>query len=130
MADCTPLGYGKSCSGLDGNASASFAFNAYFQNQNQNPLACDFEGLAKVTTQNISQANCNFTIQIAPSSSPSPPPAPAPLADAPGGATGHSPPSANGPKGAKGHSSSPRTASMGSSPSAVAVLILLTLVLL
>ncbi|KAG5530786.1 hypothetical protein RHGRI_025681 [Rhododendron griersonianum] len=129
MADCTPLGYGKSCSGLDGNASASFAFNAYFQNQNQNPLACDFEGLAKVTTQNISQANCNFTIQIAPSSSPSSPPAPAPLADAPGGATGHSPPSDNGPKGAKG-SSSPRTASMGSSPSAVAVLILLALVLL
>ncbi|XP_031383838.1 glucan endo-1,3-beta-glucosidase 8-like isoform X2 [Punica granatum] len=43
-ADCTSLGYGSSCNGLDTN------------------------GLATLTTQNISTGNCNFTIQIASSS--------------------------------------------------------------
>ncbi|KAH7840658.1 hypothetical protein Vadar_019864 [Vaccinium darrowii] len=127
MADCTPLGYGHSCAGLDANASASFAFNMYYQVQNQNPLSCNFEGLAKVTTQNISQPNCNFTIQIAPSFSSSPPPAHAPMPHS-------SPPPAAAPAGATGHSSpAPPAASMGhySPPPAVAVvLMLLALVLL
>ncbi|XP_074307062.1 glucan endo-1,3-beta-glucosidase 8-like [Silene latifolia] len=65
FADCTPLGYGSSCNGLDANSNASYAFNVYFQTQNQNLEACDFEGLAKLSTQNISTGNCNFTIQIA-----------------------------------------------------------------
>ncbi|KAL9240207.1 hypothetical protein vseg_014453 [Gypsophila vaccaria] len=65
FADCTPLGNGSSCSGLDPNAKAAYAFNVYFQTQSQNLLACDFEGLARLSTQNISTENCNFTIQIA-----------------------------------------------------------------
>ncbi|KAL8459760.1 hypothetical protein ACS0TY_030864 [Phlomoides rotata] len=65
FSDCTPLGYGSSCNGLDANGNASYAFNMYFQGQNQKPSACNFEGLAVVTDQNISQANCNFTIQMA-----------------------------------------------------------------
>lgn len=65
FSDCTPLGYGSSCNGLDANGNASYAFNMYFQGQNQKALACNFEGLAVVTDQNISQANCNFTIQMA-----------------------------------------------------------------
>ena len=69
FADCTTLGYGSSCNNLDANGNASYAFNMYFQIQNQDPMACNFQGLAQVTTQNISQANCNFTIQIATSSS-------------------------------------------------------------
>ncbi|KAL9265756.1 Glucan endo-1,3-beta-glucosidase 8-like protein [Drosera capensis] len=69
FADCTPLGYGSSCNGLDASGNASYAFNVYYQTQNQADEACDFEGLAVVTTQNISQSNCNFTIQIATSSS-------------------------------------------------------------
>ncbi|XP_041024841.1 glucan endo-1,3-beta-glucosidase 8-like [Juglans microcarpa x Juglans regia] len=69
FADCTSLGYGSSCNGLDANGNASYAFNMYFQVQNQNPLACNFQGLAMVTTQNISQGNCNFPIQIVASSS-------------------------------------------------------------
>ncbi|XAR68673.1 Glucan endo-1,3-beta-D-glucosidase [Bertholletia excelsa] len=69
FADCTALGYGSSCNGLDANGNASYAFNMYFQVQNQEDLSCNFQGLATVTTQNISQGNCNFTIQIA--SSPS-----------------------------------------------------------
>ncbi|XP_059427918.1 glucan endo-1,3-beta-glucosidase 8-like [Corylus avellana] len=69
FSDCTSLGYGSSCNALDANGNASYAFNMYFQGQNQNELACDFEGLATPTTQNISQGNCNFIIQIASSSS-------------------------------------------------------------
>lgn len=65
FADCTPLGYGSSCNGLDANANVSYAFNVYFQTQNQNLQACDFLGLAILTTQNISTPTCNFTIQIA-----------------------------------------------------------------
>ncbi|GMH20077.1 hypothetical protein Nepgr_021918 [Nepenthes gracilis] len=78
-ADCTPLGYGSSCNGLSTNGNASYAFNVYYQTQNQVDEACDFEGLATVTSENISQNNCNFTIQIATSSS-SPRPVPMALA--------------------------------------------------
>ncbi|KAJ6858367.1 glucan endo-1,3-beta-glucosidase 8-like [Populus alba x Populus x berolinensis] len=68
-SDCTALGYGSSCNGLDTNGNASYAFNMYYQVQNQDELACNFEGLAMVTEQNISQGNCNFIIQIVASSS-------------------------------------------------------------
>ncbi|KAF3441221.1 hypothetical protein FNV43_RR15134 [Rhamnella rubrinervis] len=69
FGDCTALGYGSSCNTLDANGNASYAFNMYFQVQNQKPLACNFQGLAMVTTQNISQGSCNFLVQIAESSS-------------------------------------------------------------
>ncbi|KAK7315649.1 hypothetical protein VNO77_34215 [Canavalia gladiata] len=70
-ADCTALGYGSSCNNLDANGNASYAFNMYYQMQNQNDMACNFEGLAKLTTNNISTPTCNFIIQINPSKSPS-----------------------------------------------------------
>ncbi|KAB1221152.1 Glucan endo-1,3-beta-glucosidase 8 [Morella rubra] len=69
FSDCTSLGYGSSCNTLDANGNASYAFNMYFQVQNQNPSACNFQGLAMITTQNISQGNCNFPIEIVSSSS-------------------------------------------------------------
>ncbi|KAK2397051.1 glucan endo-1,3-beta-glucosidase [Trifolium repens] len=69
FADCTPLGYGSSCNNLDANGNASYAFNMYYQVQNQNDLACNFEGLAMITTNNISTPTCDFIIQINPSSS-------------------------------------------------------------
>lgn len=65
FSDCTALGYGSSCNGLDANGNASYAFNMYYQAQNQEEFSCNFQGLATLTDQNISQANCNFTIQIA-----------------------------------------------------------------
>ncbi|CAL9174408.1 unnamed protein product [Musa hybrid cultivar] len=68
-ADCTSLGYGCSCNGLDARANASYAFNVYFQTQNHKDESCDFQGLAAVTTQNMSNGTCNFTIQIVPSAS-------------------------------------------------------------
>ena len=69
FGDCTALGYGSSCNSLDANGNASYAFNMYYQVQNQNDVACNFEGLAQITTQNISTPACNFIIQINPSSS-------------------------------------------------------------
>uniref|UniRef100_A0A1J3FDZ1 glucan endo-1,3-beta-D-glucosidase n=1 Tax=Noccaea caerulescens TaxID=107243 RepID=A0A1J3FDZ1_NOCCA len=64
LSDCTALGYGSSCGNLDANGNASYAFNMYFQVQNQEAQACDFDGLATITTQNISQGQCDFPIQI------------------------------------------------------------------
>ncbi|XP_044483124.1 glucan endo-1,3-beta-glucosidase 8-like [Mangifera indica] len=68
-SDCTALGYGSSCNNLDVNGNASYAFNMYFQMKNQDDLACGFQGLATVTTQNLSTGQCIFPIQLASSSS-------------------------------------------------------------
>ncbi|XP_062214371.1 glucan endo-1,3-beta-glucosidase 8-like [Phragmites australis] len=65
FADCTALGYGSTCGGMDSNGNASYAFNAFFQVQNQKDEACDFQGLAVPTQTDPSTAACNFTIQIA-----------------------------------------------------------------
>lgn len=69
-SDCTALGYGSSCNNLDANGNASYAFNMYYQIKNQDELACGFQGLGKVTTQNLSQGQCSFIIQLDPSYSP------------------------------------------------------------
>ncbi|KAF9603990.1 hypothetical protein IFM89_039344 [Coptis chinensis] len=66
-ADCTPLGYGSSCNKLDQIGNISYAFNIYFQMQDQDVQACDFQGLAKITTVNASQKGCNFPIELLPS---------------------------------------------------------------
>lgn len=64
FSDCTALGYGSSCNNLDANGNASYAFNMYFQVQNQDEMACNFQGLATMTSQNLSQGTCNFIIQL------------------------------------------------------------------
>ncbi|XP_050213747.1 glucan endo-1,3-beta-glucosidase 8-like [Mercurialis annua] len=69
FSDCTALGYGSSCNGLDANGNASYAFNMYYQVQKQDQMACNFQGLAMVTSQNLSQGTCNFIVQIASPSS-------------------------------------------------------------
>lgn len=61
-SDCTPLYPGSSCSSLTSNAS--YAFNAYFQFQNQDPAACDFQGLGEITTTNPSQGICRFIVGL------------------------------------------------------------------
>uniref|UniRef100_A0A0D9ZB90 glucan endo-1,3-beta-D-glucosidase n=1 Tax=Oryza glumipatula TaxID=40148 RepID=A0A0D9ZB90_9ORYZ len=66
-ADCTSLGYGSTCNGMDATGNASYAFNAYFQVQNQVEESCGFQGLAVQTQQDPSTNACNFTIQIEPS---------------------------------------------------------------
>ncbi|KAJ8504166.1 hypothetical protein OPV22_005052 [Ensete ventricosum] len=64
LSDCTALGYGSSCNNLDRSGNASYAFNMYFQMQDQDVRACDFEGLAVITTKNASGNGCLFPVQI------------------------------------------------------------------
>ncbi|MCO5568739.1 hypothetical protein L7F22_022439 [Adiantum nelumboides] len=64
--DCTELGYGCSCHPyLDANGNASFAFNSYYQRQNQERGACSFNGLGHIVTTDPSVNNCKFIVQIA-----------------------------------------------------------------
>uniref|UniRef100_R7WEB0 Glucan endo-1,3-beta-glucosidase 8 n=1 Tax=Aegilops tauschii TaxID=37682 RepID=R7WEB0_AEGTA len=69
FADCTALGLGSTCYGMDANGNASYAFNMYFQVQNQKDEACDFQALAVPTQTDPSTAACSFPIQIAAASS-------------------------------------------------------------
>ncbi|WOL14026.1 hypothetical protein Cni_G22806 [Canna indica] len=64
LSDCTSLGYGSSCNHLDRISNASYAFNMYFQMQDQDIRACDFGGIAMLTTKNASKDGCFFPIQI------------------------------------------------------------------
>ncbi|KAK9134404.1 hypothetical protein Syun_013734 [Stephania yunnanensis] len=64
LADCTPLGFGSSCNNLDNYGNMSYAFNIYYQMQDQDVEACNFQGLAKLTKQNPSTGHCVFPIEI------------------------------------------------------------------
>ncbi|CAK9157963.1 unnamed protein product [Ilex paraguariensis] len=64
LSDCTSLIYGSTCNKLDVRGNVSYAFNMYFQMNNQDVEACDFQGLAKIVTRNASQGDCLFPIQI------------------------------------------------------------------
>lgn len=63
-ADCTSLGYGSSCGGLDVRNNVSYAFNMFYQTQNQQRAACQFNNLATITTADPSQDSCRFEIMI------------------------------------------------------------------
>lgn len=63
-ADCTSLGYGSSCNGLDAQSNVSYAFNQYFQVANQSKGACNFSGLSVITKTDPSQGGCKFSIMI------------------------------------------------------------------
>lgn len=63
-ADCTSLGYGTSCGGLDVRGNVSYAFNNYYQKNDQEDQACRFPGLSVVTTTDPSTATCKFNIMI------------------------------------------------------------------
>ncbi|KAJ4814958.1 hypothetical protein LUZ62_027524 [Rhynchospora pubera] len=97
-AHCTSLGNGSSCSNLDYRGQASYAFNSYFQNFDQQSASCHFDGLATITTKDPSSGSCKFDVQLAPASvpiepdpAPTPAPAPAPtLAPVPDSAYGPS----------------------------------------
>ncbi|CAM0910958.1 unnamed protein product [Alopecurus aequalis] len=67
-ADCTSLGYKTSCSGLDSRGNVSYAFNSYYQSNDQDDRACDFSGLATTTTVNPSDGTCRFIVEIVPTS--------------------------------------------------------------
>ncbi|KAJ7945317.1 Glucan endo-1,3-beta-glucosidase-like protein [Quillaja saponaria] len=64
QSDCTSLGYGCSCQNLDMLGNVSYAFNMYFQMNDQSVEACHFNGLAKIVTDNATKGECLFPIQI------------------------------------------------------------------
>ncbi|CAJ1937959.1 unnamed protein product [Sphenostylis stenocarpa] len=62
--DCTSLGFRRSCSNLDLFGNASYAFNQYFQINDQSVEACDFSGIAGIVTEDPSKGTCFFPIAI------------------------------------------------------------------
>ncbi|KAI3896084.1 hypothetical protein MKW92_033823 [Papaver armeniacum] len=66
LADCTSLGYGTSCGNLDTRGNISYAFNSYYQIQNQLDRACKFGNLSMVVTRDPSTETCRFGTMIEP----------------------------------------------------------------
>ncbi|KAK9684003.1 hypothetical protein RND81_10G179900 [Saponaria officinalis] len=69
QGDCTSLGTGRSCQDLDARGNISFAYNSYYQINDQIDEACDFKGLATVTKSNPSRGGCRFVVMIVPTDS-------------------------------------------------------------
>ncbi|KAJ6732082.1 GLUCAN ENDO-13-BETA-GLUCOSIDASE BG1-RELATED-RELATED [Salix purpurea] len=64
-ADCTSLGYGTSCGDLNAQGNISYAFNSYYQQNNQLESACLFpNNLSVVTSNDPSTGTCKFRIMI------------------------------------------------------------------
>ncbi|KAJ3696286.1 hypothetical protein LUZ60_001663 [Juncus effusus] len=63
-ADCTCLGYMTSCGSLDIRGNVSYAYNSYYQKNDQDDTACDFSGLATITNRDPSTGTCRFGIMI------------------------------------------------------------------
>ncbi|XP_047307815.1 glucan endo-1,3-beta-glucosidase 5-like [Impatiens glandulifera] len=63
-ADCTSLGYGSSCGGLNARDNASYAFNMYYQTADQRTGTCEFSNLAAITKVDPSHGSCRFEIMI------------------------------------------------------------------
>ncbi|RRT78809.1 hypothetical protein B296_00008535 [Ensete ventricosum] len=63
-ADCSSLGYKTTCSDLDTLGNISYAFNSYYQKNDQDNRACGFSGLATVTEKDPSTSTCKFDIMI------------------------------------------------------------------
>lgn len=64
-ADCTSLGYGTSCGDLSAQGNISYAFNSYYQQNNQLQSACGFpDNLSVVTSNDPSTGTCKFRIMI------------------------------------------------------------------
>ncbi|KAL3587282.1 hypothetical protein D5086_014149 [Populus alba] len=64
-ADCTSLGFGTSCENLDAQGNISYAFNSYYQQNNQLESACKFpNNLSVVINSDPSAGTCKFRIMI------------------------------------------------------------------
>ncbi|GMI94690.1 hypothetical protein like AT5G58090 [Hibiscus trionum] len=68
LADCTSLGYGTSCGNLDARGNISYAFNSYFQKNNQLEVACKFPNVSMITKTDPTPtvASCRFPVMIQP----------------------------------------------------------------
>ncbi|XP_061341983.1 glucan endo-1,3-beta-glucosidase 8-like [Gastrolobium bilobum] len=69
LSDCTALGYGSTCNNLSLQGNASYAFNMYYQVNDQRDWDCDFSGLAIITHEDPSEKGCQFPVMIAHGSS-------------------------------------------------------------
>lgn len=67
-ADCTTLLYGGSCNTVGEITNVSYAFNSYYQQQNQAEESCYFDGLGMITFVDPSIADCRFLVGIRDSS--------------------------------------------------------------
>ncbi|KAL6560078.1 hypothetical protein OROHE_006316 [Orobanche hederae] len=66
-SDCTSLGYGSSCGGLDARSNASYAFNMYYQTMSQQRGACErFHNLSMITRidPGLGERSCRYEIMI------------------------------------------------------------------
>ncbi|CAI7797807.1 unnamed protein product [Closterium sp. NIES-53] len=64
-SDCTPAQVGGSCYFNGSTAKvATYAFNSYFQLNNQSGGACDFKGVAEVVQNNPTQEQCRYLLGI------------------------------------------------------------------
>ncbi|KAF5748624.1 putative Glucan endo-1 3-beta-glucosidase precursor [Tripterygium wilfordii] len=66
LADCTSLGYGTSCGNLDARGNISYAFNSYFQKNNQLDTACKFPNLSMIAKSDPSVGSCRFEVMMEP----------------------------------------------------------------
>lgn len=66
LGDCTSLGVGTSCGNLDGKENISYAFNSYYQINDQLDTACKFPNISEVTKTDPSTGTCRFPIMIEP----------------------------------------------------------------
>lgn len=66
LADCTSLGFGTSCGNLDARGNISYAFNSYYQINNQLDSACKFPNVSMITKTDPSVGTCRFEIMIEP----------------------------------------------------------------
>ncbi|CAI9109173.1 OLC1v1008944C1 [Oldenlandia corymbosa var. corymbosa] len=64
QSDCTSLGYGGSCNKIGTRGNISYAFNMYYQMNNQDVEACDFKGLAEIVKKNPSTPECPFPLAL------------------------------------------------------------------
>ncbi|XP_020090287.1 glucan endo-1,3-beta-glucosidase 6 [Ananas comosus] len=63
-ADCTCLGFKTSCGNLDARGNISYAFNNYYQKNDQDDVACGFSNLATITNMDPTTGTCRFGIMI------------------------------------------------------------------
>ncbi|KAI5081017.1 hypothetical protein GOP47_0004200 [Adiantum capillus-veneris] len=63
-ADCTALAYGGSCSNVGMPDNASYAFNSYYQLNQQDDNTCSFNGLGVITFVDPSIGDCRFLIGV------------------------------------------------------------------
>ncbi|KAF9592323.1 hypothetical protein IFM89_014231 [Coptis chinensis] len=68
-ADCSALSPGGSCFNITWPGNVSYAFNSYYQLQNQRADSCDFNGLGLITTVDPSVGRCRFAVELRTSAS-------------------------------------------------------------